>query len=131
MPPPSPANFLLASKHLNSILARRISGSSSSASSEVNAPELPPRAVCPEGPDDAFLDAAGEAGGPADDFLADSGDLSAVEIVEPDTERRDAAAFARAMVGASGMERVREARRSLVLGRGARQDIMWRAAVGS
>lgn len=88
--------------------------------------------VYPNGPADAFLVAVGEAGEPADDFLADSGDLSAAgEPVNPDTERRAVAAFARAMAGASGMERVREARRSFVLGRGARQEIMWRAAAGS
>ena len=42
-----------------------------------------------------------------------------------------AAAFARAMAGASGMGRVREARRLVVFGRGARQEIMCRAAAGS
>ena len=85
----------------------------------------------PDGPADAFLVVVGEAGDPADDFLADSGDLSAAEVVDVDTERRAAAAFARAMAGASGMERVREVRRSVVLGRGARQEIMWRDAAGS
>ncbi|OAF55854.1 hypothetical protein VC83_08014 [Pseudogymnoascus destructans] len=129
VPPPSPANFLLTSKHLNSILARLISGSSSSPSSAANAPKLPLRV--PDGPAGAFLEAAGEAGVPADDFLADSGNLSAVGVVEPDTKRRDAAAFARAMAGASGMERVREAQPSVMGGVGARQDIMWMAAVGS
>lgn len=92
----------------------------------MTAPELALR-VYPDGPADAFL----EAGDPADDFLADSGDLSAAEVVDIDTERRAAAAFARAIAGASGMERVREARRSVVLGRGARQEIIWRAAAGS
>lgn len=85
------------------------------------------RLVCPDGPADAFL----EAGDPADNFPADFGDLSAAEVVDVDTERRAAPAFARAMAGASGMERAREVRRSLVLGRGARQEIMWRDAVGS